>query len=146
MSLIITVLAVRMLQGKGMQLWGFFGRIKLPMKLFVKLVGLLATLTGWIARVSSPRLLVITAPAARPGIALIGIVLGIAMLIPIPFTNMLPSIALAMVCVGQLNRDGLVVLGGLAVGLIGLAVMGVAVWAVVVLAFAVEDIIDDEDG
>ena len=31
------------------------------------------------------------------------------MLIPIPFTNMLPSIGLAMVSVGVLNRDGLLV-------------------------------------
>jgi hypothetical protein len=142
MALIIAVLSAVMLTGKEIRLWQGFGHMKLPMKLMTKLLGWLATLTSWIARISSPRLLHLTSPAAQPAIALVGIVLGVAMLIPIPFTNMLPSIGLAMICVGQLNRDGLLVLGGVVVGALGLAVMAAAIWAIIYLAFAIEDVVD----
>jgi hypothetical protein len=142
MALIIVILSIIMLMGKEIKLWRVFGRMKLPMKPMSKLLGWLATLTSWIARISSPRLLHLTSPAARPVIALVGIVLGVVMLVPIPFTNMLPSIGLAMICVGQLNRDGLLVLAGVIVGVLGLAVMAAAIWAVALLAFAIEDVVD----
>jgi hypothetical protein len=142
MALIIAILSAIMLMGKEIKLWRGFGRMKLPMKLMTKLLGWLATLTSWIARISSPRLLYLTSPAARPVIALVGIVFGVGMLVPIPFTNMLPSIGVAMVCVGQLNRDGLLVVAGVIVGVLGLAVLAAATWAIALLAFAIEDVVD----
>ena len=68
------------------------------------------------------------------------------MLVPIPFTNMVPSIGIAMLCVGLLNHDGLLVLAGAVAGAIGLALLAVAIWLIVRLGFAVEDVIDGENG
>ena len=144
MALIIIAFSIMMLVNHQMRLTGYFGRMKLPIKLIVKLLGILEWLTGLIAKVSAPRLSFLTAPVMRPLAAIIGIVLGIGMLVPIPFTNMLPSIGLATICVGFLNRDGLGVIIGAVVGAIGLVITAVAVWAIVTLVFVVEDVIDGE--
>lgn len=144
MALIIIAFSVMMLINHQMRLTGYFGRMKLPIKLIVKLLGILEWLTNLIAKVSAPRLSFLTAPFMRPLIGIIGIVLGVGMLIPIPLTNMLPSIGLAMICVGFLNHDGLGVIIGTVVGAIGLVVTAVAVWIIVALVFVVEDVIDGE--
>ncbi len=145
MALIITVVSLAMLVGKEIRLAGFFGRMKLPVKLVMKLLGVLSKLAGWVARVSSPRMFAFTGTYVRPGVAVLGIVFGVAMLIPIPFTNMVPSIGLAMICVGLLNHDGLLVVGGAVLGFIGLALLAAAVWLIFVIGFAVEDVVDGED-
>lgn len=145
MALVITALSVAMLLDRQMRLPSAFGRIRLPTKALLKLLDLLAQLTTWIAKVSSPRLLPLTAPAARPFIALVGIVFGVAMLAPIPFTNMLPSIGLAMICIGHLNRDGLVVIGGTVVGVVGLIILWFCIFAIIALVTVIEDVVDPGD-
>jgi hypothetical protein len=72
--------------------------------------------------------------------------MGLTMLIPIPFTNMLPSIGLAMVSVGVLNRDGLLVSLGVVVGIAGIAVVIFALWLIVALFVAVDAAVDDAEG
>jgi len=144
MALIIVLMSGTMLVGKQIRLTGFLGRLKLPVKLVLKMLGILSKMVGWIAKVSSPRLFVLAGPAASRGVALIGIILGVAMLVPIPFTNMVPSIGLAMMCIGLLNHDGLMVLAGAMVGFIGLALLLVAVWIIISLGFAIEDVVDGE--
>lgn len=143
MALIIIAFSVMLLMNHQMRLTGYFGGMKLPLKLIVKLLGILERLTGLIARVSAPRLSFLTVSALRPIVAIIGIVLGVAMLVPIPLTNMLPSIGLAMLCVGFLNRDGILAILGIVVGAIGMVITAVAVWAVVALFFVVEDVVED---
>lgn len=144
MALIIVMMSGTMLVGREIRLTRYLGRIKLPVKLVLKLLGMLSHLVGWIAKVSAPRLPFFTGPAAQRGIALVGIILGIAMLVPIPFTNMVPSIGLVMICIGLLNRDGLLVLAGVGVGFIGLALLLVAAWVLISLGLAIEDAVDGE--
>lgn len=144
MALIITAVSFAMLAGRDVRLAGFFGRMKLPVKLVMKLLGVLSTLAGWAARVSAPRLFAFTGAAMRPAVAVTGVVLGVAMMVPIPFTNMVPSIGLAVVCVGVLNSDGLLVLGGAVLGAIGVALLIAAIWLIFAIGFAVEDAVDGE--
>ena len=42
--------------------------------------------------------------------------LSIILLLPIPLGNMLPALAIALIALGVLERDGVWVLGGIAVG------------------------------
>ena len=143
-SLIIIALMVMMIRGHEIRLWGFIGRRQLPVNLLVRLLGILAKLIDLIARLSSPRLVWFTGPAALPVIGIFIVGMGIAMLPPLPFGNMVPSIGVAMVCIGVLNRDGLMVLAGVVTGLVGLAAIVVAIWAIIALFFVVEDVIDGE--
>lgn len=144
MALIIIALCVSLLFKREMQLRGFFGRMKLPVKLVLKLMDVLGKMASWAARISSPRWRGLTGNAIMPVIAISGIIMGIFMLPPIPATNMLPSMGLAIMCIGVLNHDGLVVLLGGLVGVVGIIVCGFAVWLVVVLGFAIGDAVDGD--
>lgn len=71
---------------------------------------------GWVERIAYPRL---TFLASRPAERLIGLFLLVfctSILIPLPATNTVPGIAVAIVGFGLLAKDGLLILPGLALG------------------------------
>jgi hypothetical protein len=144
MGLLMTVMAAMMLLGREIRLWPpVIGRMKLPLKLMLKLLGVLGKLAGIITRFSRPRLEVLTGGAVLPLLAIIAFILAVSTLPPIPAGNLLPSVAVAMICVGILNRDGLVVLSGIVVGIVGLAIVVIAMWLVYALFFVVEEVVED---
>jgi hypothetical protein len=128
--------------GRPLRLWGWVGRRRLPLQALVKLLGVLRWITDLVSRMSSPRLLRLTSPRALPVVGLFGVLMGVAMLIPIPLSNMLPASGLAMVSLGVLNRDGLLMILGAIVGIVGVAVLVFATWLVIALILVVEDAID----
>lgn len=68
---------------------------------------------GWVDRLSRPRLLMF---ATGMGERVVGLFMILATLtIILPMTNTIPSIALALLAVGLIQRDGLFVLGGMVV-------------------------------
>lgn len=70
----------------------------------------------WLHRVERmvrPRLLAATAPFAERLIGIVSLVLAAIIFLPIPFGNMLPGLALALLALGILERDGIAVLAGL---------------------------------
>ncbi|MGV3578824.1 exopolysaccharide biosynthesis protein [Brevundimonas sp.] len=71
------------------------------------------TRLGWIDRLSRPRLLMFATGAGERLAALFMILATLT--IVLPMTNTIPSIALALLSVGLIQRDGLFVLGGAAV-------------------------------
>lgn len=81
------------------------------------------TRLGWIDRLSRPRLLMF---ASGPGerLAAVFMILATATIV-LPLTNTIPSIALALLSVGLIQRDGLFVLGGAVVATGWLTVLGV---------------------
>ncbi|MEM9670172.1 MAG: exopolysaccharide biosynthesis protein [Pseudomonadota bacterium] len=71
---------------------------------------------GWVERLAYPRL---TFLASRPAERLIGVFLLVfcaSILVPLPATNTVPGIAVAIVGFGLLAKDGLLILPGLALG------------------------------
>lgn len=83
-------------------------------------------------RFCRPRLPVITEPIGKVLIGLVVLVLGLLMILPIPFVgNIPPGIATAVVAVGVTERDGVVVLVGLVVSVIAIAVASAASWAAI---------------
>lgn len=68
---------------------------------------------GWLERLSRPRL---TAFSVGPGERFAAVFMILATLtIVLPLTNTIPSVALSLLAVGLIQRDGLFVLGGAAV-------------------------------
>lgn len=141
-GLVITGLSVLMAFGRPLRLWGWIGRRRLPLKGLVKLLGVLRWIAQLVGRISAPRLLPLTSRPVLPLIGAVGVIMGLTLLIPIPFTNMLPSIGLALLSVGVLNRDGILLLLGVIVGAAGIAFALFATWALVALFIAVEEAID----
>ncbi|QSF55098.1 exopolysaccharide biosynthesis protein [Brevundimonas fontaquae] len=80
------------------------------------------TKLGWIDRLSRPRL---RGFADGPGEKLAAVFMILATVtIVMPLTNTIPSIALALLSVGLIQRDGLFVLAGCAVTTVWLTILG----------------------
>lgn len=78
---------------------------------------------GWFETLSHPRL---TALTGHRGSRIVGALLLIpcaSILIPLPLTNTVPGIGVAIASIGLIERDGLVVGFGLFVGLVWVAVL-----------------------
>ena len=81
------------------------------------------TRLGWVDRLSRPRLLMFATGAGERVAALFMILATLT--IVLPMTNTIPSVALALLSVGLIQRDGLFVLGGAAVATGWLTLLGV---------------------
>ena len=68
---------------------------------------------GWIDRLSRPRLLMFSTGFGER-LAAVFMILA-TLTIVLPMTNTIPSVALALLAVGLIQRDGLFVLGGCAI-------------------------------
>jgi len=71
---------------------------------------------GWVERLARPRLAAITGAL---GVRIVGVLLLIptaSILIPLPSTNTIPGIGVAIASLGLIERDGLLVILGLVVG------------------------------
>lgn len=68
-------------------------------------------------------------PRAQAFLGLPVLLLAIAVALPIPFGNMLPVAALVMIALGLMERDGLVTILGLGMGVIALGATGGLVYA-----------------
>lgn len=143
-GLAIMAFAVMMLIGKPLRLWRFVGERRVPLVILVKLLEFFASFARFISRFSSPRIPALSAPGLLPLISVLAFIFGAAMLVPIPFTNTLPSLGLAITCVGMLNRDGIAVLVGLTAALIGVLLLGLGIWILLTLTMLVADAIQHE--
>lgn len=81
--------------------------------------------------VCKPRLEALSSPAHRgwlvPFIALMGLII----FLPIPGGNGTPAVALILIGLGLMARDGLAIIAGIVTGLVGVGVLGVLVWWIV---------------
>ncbi len=88
--------------------------------------------TPWLARaegIMRPRL---TFLAARPAIYVVGLIsvmMAIVLFLPIPLGNMLPSVALCIMALGLLERDGVWILAGLVVAIASVVIVWGVFWA-----------------
>ncbi|HLF12930.1 MAG TPA: exopolysaccharide biosynthesis protein [Gammaproteobacteria bacterium] len=83
-------------------------------------------------RVCRPRLAIVTEPVGKVFIGLVVLVLGVLLILPIPFLgNIPPAAATAVIAIGVSERDGVVVLIGLLGAVVAIAVASAATWAAI---------------
>ncbi|MBN8929292.1 MAG: hypothetical protein BGO51_27875 [Rhodospirillales bacterium 69-11] len=82
----------------------------------------LAPRLHWIERRIRPRATWATGPAGRRAIGLAAFVCGVLIVLPVPFGNTAPAIAVILMGLGLLAGDGLAVLAGLAAAALALVV------------------------
>lgn len=73
----------------------------------------------WLARLSffiKPRLAPVTHGRIAHLTGLFGFIFALSICVPLPFTNTVPSFAIALMAVGVLMRDGLAVIAGMVIG------------------------------
>ena len=90
-------------------------------------------LLPWLLRLEralKPRWLMLTSPTVERAIGLIALILALLLALPIPLTGIPISAGLLLMGVGLIERDGLVLLGGVAAGILAFAYSGLATLAV----------------
>lgn len=122
------------LLGKPLRIGGWIGRRMLPEKLLQRMIGQLQWLARLIGRLSRPRLEILTGPRSERLTAAFIFLVSLPMVVPIPFINAVPNTGIAVICVSRLNRDGLGVLIGGVIAVIGLGIAITAIWAATMLA------------
>jgi len=140
-SLVILAFAILMLFHRPIYLWRWVGERRLPLKPLMKLMDILARIADALTRISSPRLLALSSRPMLPLLGLFNIIMALTMLPPIPFCNMLPSLAVAMISAGILNRDGWLILGGILIGVLGVIALVIAVLAIIALLWAIDTVV-----
>ena len=122
------------LLGKPLRIGGWIGRRMLPEKLLQRMIGQMQWLARLIGRLSRPRLEILTGPRSERLTAAFIFLISLPMVVPIPFINAVPNTGIAVICVSRLNRDGLGVLIGGVIAVIGLGIAITAIWAATMLA------------
>ena len=82
----------------------------------------------WIERLLQPRLLFLTSRNGERLIGLFCIALALMVALPIPFVHQLPGLAICVMALAMIERDGIVLLAGMGIGLAGIALY----WALII--------------
>lgn len=78
-----------------------------------------------------PRLTSLTGPRTEIAVGALAVVLAVIIMLPIPFGNMMPALAIIFFALGLMEQDGVWVLGALATAILSLAIVVVVLWAVI---------------
>ncbi len=116
--------ALAMVLGRPIRLPGILARRKLPLKPLVIASKRAIDLAGLLSRFSKPRLRVLTGPLSTIPYGIFVMLVSLVMVIPVPLINAIPNVGLCVIAFSMLNRDGIGVLVG---GVITVLGMGVAV-------------------
>lgn len=123
-GLAITLIGVAFMLRRRPRLPAFVLRKKVEFATLQKVISFAARLIARLERHMKPRMKVLVAGPVMTSLFGLGIVSGgffLALPLPIPLTNTLPSIAIIFLITGLLCRDGLIMLAG--------HFMGIASWA-----------------
>jgi hypothetical protein len=72
---------------------------------------------GWTEHISRPRLLALSGPRATRIVGALMMIPAASILVPLPSTNTVPGIGVTITSIGLIERDGLMILLGLLIGL-----------------------------
>ncbi len=131
MALPILLVAPQVLIGrKTLWLPGWLGRRSIKHAQLVKLLRRVMPMLQRVERVVHPRLGALTGRAGEMLAGFACTLIGVILVLPIPFANLLPSWSLGAFSLGLTRRDGACILAGygllaLALGVIALAAFGV---------------------
>jgi hypothetical protein len=87
-----------------------------------------ASVLSWFERLLTPRVEWVTGPRAERIIGIIAIVLAMVSTLPIPFGHNLPALGLVLIGLGLIERDGLAILMGAAIGMAGSILLGLVIF------------------
>lgn len=124
----LVYLSLQLTLGRKPWLPRFIANRSLPRE---RLAQMLDKAVPWLVRAERflhPRLQVLTSPVAERLIGLLMVFLALVVMLPIPFGNLLPSLAIIFFCIGLMEEDGLWILAGLATTVIGVALFSTLLW------------------
>lgn len=69
-----------------------------------------------------PRLTFASSPLGERIVGAFGVLFSLSILIPLPFTNFIPAVGVALMSLGLISKDGILVILGMIVGTIGVSI------------------------
>ncbi len=90
----------------------------------------LASALSWFEALLRPRMAWVTVPRAERLIGAVAILLAAVSTLPIPFGHNLPALGLVLIGLGLIERDGLAILFGSTIGLIGTVLLALVIFGV----------------
>lgn len=124
-------LAAQLMLGRAPWLPAFVAKRSMTRSDFSSLV---KRIVPWLVRAESllrPRLAGLARPPMEHLIGLLSLILAVVLVLPIPLGNVLPALAISLLALGVLERDGVWVLTGLAVAVAAASVASGVVFAMV---------------
>ncbi|HYM17985.1 MAG TPA: exopolysaccharide biosynthesis protein [Micropepsaceae bacterium] len=114
--------------GHHLILPGFIERKTMSTRSLKVLAPRIASVLSWFERLLKPRLSWVTGGGAERVMGAIAIFLALVSTVPIPFAHQLPSLGLLLIGLGLIERDGLAMLIGAAIGVAGTILLGLALF------------------
>ncbi|TNC74627.1 exopolysaccharide biosynthesis protein [Rubellimicrobium roseum] len=130
LGLPLLFLATQMMLGKPVWLPKVIALRSMSRDDFGNLVERVNPWLEWADKFTEPRLLALSDPWALRALGAFCLILSIVLVLPIPLGNMLPGIALCLIALGVLERDGVWIAGGTLVGVIALVIAWGVVYAI----------------
>ena len=109
---------------------GFIARRRLPTRRFSRLIDRVVPVLRRIETLIRPRW---PTPfeATKRVVGGVVLLLGLTLVAPIPFSNIVPSIAIMLIALAYLEEDGVMLAIALAIALVSLSITAALVWATV---------------
>jgi hypothetical protein len=104
---------------------------------FQKLINKVAPWLKRIERLMRPRLSLLTAGNAERWLGAFCVVLAFLLVLPIPLGNLMPALGVLFISLGLIERDGVCVLTGLAIGIASWVLLGGLAWVIFKTALVV---------
>jgi hypothetical protein len=130
----LVLLTVQMALGRGVWLPQVILVRALPRAAFLALLTKASPYFARFERLLRPRLLVLTEGAALRLLGAVMVLLSVMIMLPIPLANTGPSIAIILMAMGLVERDGLFILAGLLAAIGASLVVIVVYWTLIALA------------
>lgn len=127
----LVFLAAQLMLGRAPWLPAFVAKRSMSRADFALLV---KRIVPWLLRAESllrPRLGALAHPPMEHLIGLLALLLAVVLVLPIPLGNVLPALAISLLALGVLERDGVWVLAGLAVAVAATSVVSGVVFAMI---------------
>jgi hypothetical protein len=131
LGLPLLYLSFQMMLGRVPWLPKFIGRRSVPRDRFALLVDTAAPWLAQAERLLRPRWSWLVNHRAERVFGAFCLLLAAVLALPIPFGNMLPALAISLIALGVLERDGLWVMIGTVAGLVSLFIVAGVVYALV---------------
>lgn len=133
----LVFLAAQLMLGRPPWLPALVAQRSMPRADFAALVRRILPGLQWAERLLRPRWTSLAQPPMEYAAGALCLLLALVLVLPIPLGNMLPALALCLLALGVLERDGLWVLAGLATALVSLVVVSGVVYGLVKAALFV---------
>ena len=129
LGLPLVYLSAQMMLGRLPWLPPFIANRSMSRDDFAQMISRATPLLARAEKLLKPRLSLFVKDGAQNIIGAVCLLLAVVLMLPIPLGNMLPAIAISLISLGVLERDGTWVLGGFAVAAVALFVVAGVIFA-----------------